>query len=133
VEPYVVTADLYSEPPHVGRGGWSWYTGSAAWMYRLVIESLLGLERLPAALKFAPLLPDTWRGFSLAYRYRNTLYRITLRRTAGPAVQAILIDSQAIDGDTIALVDDGREHHVEVSVAGAIGMDRPEPAMFADR
>jgi cellobiose phosphorylase len=124
VEPYVVTADLYSEPPHAGRGGWSWYTGSAAWMYRLVIESLLGLERQPAALRIAPRLPVAWPGFSLDYRYRNTVYRITLRRSKAGEQPSMRVDAAEISGDTIALVDDGQVHQVEVAVPGDIGNDR---------
>jgi cellobiose phosphorylase len=133
VEPYVVTADLYSEAPHAGRGGWSWYTGSAAWMYRLVIESLLGLERQPTALKFAPRLPESWDGFTMDYRYRNTVYRITLRRSTGDERPLIRVDSAQIDGDTIALVDDGQVHHVEVAVKGDIGKDRRASAASSDR
>ena len=133
VEPYVVTADLYSEPPHAGRGGWSWYTGSAAWMYRLVIESLLGLERQTAALKFAPRLPESWPGFSLDYRYRNTVYRITLRQSTGDEGRSIRVDSGVIDGDTIALVDDGKSHDVELTLPAAIGVDRPPSETSSDR
>jgi cellobiose phosphorylase len=125
VEPYVVTADVYSEPPHTGRGGWSWYTGSAAWMYRLVIESLLGMERLPDSLKFAPRIPDSWRGFSLDYRYRSATYRIVIGRTTADALPAIAVDGNTIDGDTVKLVDDGRDHEVNISLAAAIGDDRP--------
>ncbi|MEO5813315.1 MAG: glucoamylase family protein, partial [Rhodanobacter sp.] len=70
VEPYVVSADVYAVAPHVGRGGWSWYTGSAGWMYRLMVESLLGLHLEAARLRFAPVLPTEWEGFELDYRYR---------------------------------------------------------------
>jgi cyclic beta-1,2-glucan synthetase len=133
VEPYVVTADLYSEPPHAGRGGWSWYTGSAAWMYRLVIESLLGLERQAAALKCAPRLPESWQGFSLDYRYRSTVYRITVRRSKGDERPSVRVDAAEILGDTIALIDDGQVHQVEVAVPGDIGKDRRVTGKSSDR
>src|SRR5665811_1486439 len=74
VEPYVVAADVYAVSPHIGRGGWTWYTGSAAWMYRLILESLLGLRLEVDKLSFFPCLPDEWRFFKLHYRYRDTFY-----------------------------------------------------------
>jgi cellobiose phosphorylase len=72
VEPDVVAAEVYALTPHTGRGGWTWYTGSAAWMYRLVVESLLGLRLEAERLRFAPCLPSHWNGFTLRYRYRET-------------------------------------------------------------
>src|SRR3546814_11352668 len=84
-EPYVVSADVYAVAPHTGRGGWSWYTGSAGWMYRLIVESLLGLRLEAGKLRFAPVLPPEWDGFRMDYRHRDTLYRIDLRQSApGP-------------------------------------------------
>ena len=72
VEPYVVAADVYALAPHTGRGGWTWYTGSAGWMYRLVVESLLGLNLEVDRLRFAPCLPPEWNELALHYRYRET-------------------------------------------------------------
>jgi len=87
VEPYVVAADVYAVAPHTGRGGWTWYTGSAGWLYRLIMESLLGLrlsaDPHSARLHFKPCLPDDWQGFQLHYRYRDTLYHITVRQSSG--------------------------------------------------
>ena len=106
VEPYVMAADVYAAAPHTGRGGWTWYTGSAGWMYRLAVESLLGLEREGDKLRLAPCLPAHWPGFKLRYRYGETLYHITVVRGEtgglGPTEHVI------------SLVDDRREHHVEV-------------------
>ncbi len=78
VEPYVVAADVYAVSPHTGRGGWSWYTGSAGWMYRLVMESLLGMKRETDRLRFTPCVPESWGSFKVRYRYRETTYHITV-------------------------------------------------------
>ena len=86
VEPYVVAADVYGSPPHVGRGGWTWYTGSAGWLYRLIVESLLGLRLDVDKLRFKPCLPPHWQSFKLHYRYRRTTYHIVV--TQRPATGA---------------------------------------------
>ena len=75
VEPYVVAADVYSVPPHTGRGGWTWYTGSAGWMYRLITETFLGLEIFVDELRFTPRLPAEWKTFKTHYRFRETVYQ----------------------------------------------------------
>ncbi|WP_308632657.1 GH36-type glycosyl hydrolase domain-containing protein [Massilia sp. YIM B02763] len=113
-EPYVMTADIYAVAPHVGRGGWSWYTGSAGWMYRLIVESLLGVERSGERLTLAPQLPRAWPGFTLHYRYGDTPYTIAVTRSSEPG---LVVDGVAQDGDAIVLVDDGRPHSVELRVA----------------
>jgi cellobiose phosphorylase len=119
VEPYVVAADVYGVAPHVGRGGWSWYTGSASWMYRLILESLLGLRLEVDTLHVAPCLPADWDGFKLSYRYRETLYRIAVAKSGdGEGGTRITLDGIAQDAPGIPLVDDGREHRVEVVVQG---------------
>ena len=76
VEPYVVAADVYSEPPHVGRGGWTWYTGSAAWMYRAGLEWILGCRLRGATLLLNPCIPRNWPGFEVTLRYRSSRYEI---------------------------------------------------------
>ena len=81
VEPYVVAADVYAVSPHTGRGGWTWYTGSAGWMYRLIVESLLGLRLEGDTLRFVPCLPLEWKTFKVHYRYRETIYHITVLQT----------------------------------------------------
>jgi cyclic beta-1,2-glucan synthetase len=122
VEPYVVAADVYSMPPHTGRGGWSWYTGSAGWMYRLVIESLLGLRlRITdegATLAIAPCLPPHWKAFSVDYRFRESTYRIDIEVSVERgSIPAIELDGCPLQGDALALVDDGRAHAVRVRTA----------------
>ncbi len=76
VEPYVVAADVYSISLHKGRGGWTWYTGSAGWMYQLITGSLLGLIREGGSLRFAPCIPPGWESFSVDYRFGEAVYHI---------------------------------------------------------
>ncbi len=122
VEPYVVAADVYAVAPHTGRGGWTWYTGSAGWLYRLIVESLLGLRLEVDTLHFAPCLPVDWPGFKLRYRYRETTYAISITQTAG-ATGAMQVTVDGVDqpDPVIPLVDDRREHTVEVRLSnGAV-------------
>ena len=121
VEPYVVAADVYGVEPHVGRGGWTWYTGSAGWMYRLIIESLLGLtlrfEDGQPRLYVEPLLPEGWDGFGFTYRHRDTHHHVRVRRRgAGTAVRAVRVDGTLERDRFLRLRDDGRPHEVEVDV-----------------
>lgn len=118
VEPYVVAADVYAVAPHTGLGGWTWYTGSAAWMYRLIVESLLGFSLLDNAITFAPNLPQDWPEFQFRYCYRKTFYQIRVVRNAtgkaGSRVTQIRLDGRALEGDSLHLQDDLLEHEVEV-------------------
>ena len=118
VEPYVVAADVYALSPHIGRGGWTWYTGSAGWLYRLIVESLLGLRLEVDKLRIAPCLPADWETLRVDYRYRQTVYHITMtqmRSNDDTGMQAgIVVDGIAQSGMDIPLVDDGTEHAVEV-------------------
>ncbi|MFH0780806.1 MAG: glucoamylase family protein [Pseudomonadota bacterium] len=117
VEPYVVAADVYALAPHTGRGGWTWYTGSAAWMYRLIIESLLGLRLDIDKLHFTPCLPPEWDGFKLHYRYRETVYHISVRQLSTDAgVVHVWVDGREQLDLSIPLVDDHKEHMVEVRI-----------------
>ena len=121
VEPYVVAADVYAVAPHTGRGGWSWYTGSAGWMYRLVVESLLGLRLEVDKLHFAPCLPADWPGFKIHYRYRETLYHINVLQTRATdggqrGEPGVTVDDVIQTGNVILLIDDRQEHSVEVRV-----------------
>ncbi|MEO8675191.1 MAG: glucoamylase family protein, partial [Casimicrobiaceae bacterium] len=122
VEPYVVAADVYAMAPHTGRGGWSWYTGSAGWMYRLILESLLGIELAAGALRVAPCLPADWKTFKVHYRFRETMYHITVTQ-AEPAdlAPSVRVDGELQSGNTIPLIDDGLEHAVEVVARAADG------------
>jgi cyclic beta-1,2-glucan synthetase len=122
VEPYVVAADVYAAAPHTGRGGWTWYTGSAAWMYRLVVESLLGLRLDVDRLRFAPCLPADWKGFKMSYRHRGTVYRIDVLQTpAGSGEMRVSVDGIEQHDRTIPLVDDYNEHWVEVRIPATAG------------
>ena len=117
VEPYVVAADVYAFPPHTGRGGWTWYTGSAGWMYRLIVESLLGLRLETDKLSFAPCIPADWETFKIHYRYRETIYHITVLQTrAGKGGTRVIVDGVERDDQAIPLVDDLQEHSVEVRI-----------------
>jgi cellobiose phosphorylase len=118
VEPYVVAADVYAVAPHTGRGGWTWYTGSAGWMYRLLIETLLGLNREGDQLRLTPRLPQAWTTVTLHYRYRQTQYHLTLTRLAAglPGAGQLSLDGQVLAGNTIPLQDDRRDHAVEMTI-----------------
>jgi cellobiose phosphorylase len=117
VEPYVVAADVYALPPHTGRGGWTWYTGSAGWMYRLIVESLLGLRLETDKLSFAPCLPADWETFKIHYRYRETIYHITVLQTrTEDGGTRVIVDGVERDDQAIPLVDDLQEHSVEVRI-----------------
>jgi cellobiose phosphorylase len=117
VEPYVVAADVYALSPHTGRGGWTWYTGSAGWMYRLITESLLGLRLEVDTLRFAPCLPVDWEGFTVHYRYRETVYHIAVLQTVCErGGMGVTLDGVEKDDKAIVLVDDRQEHSVVVRV-----------------
>jgi cellobiose phosphorylase len=132
-EPYVMCADIYAAPPHRGRGGWSWYTGAAGWMYQLVTETLLGLHLEVDKLRLVPLMPKEWTSYKIHYRYRETFYHITVARPDGgggasgrEAAQSERVTRVRLDGGDldqtgplqgiIPLTDDRRDHHVEVEV-----------------
>ena len=124
VEPYVIAADVYALPPHTGRGGWSWYTGSAGWMYRLIVESLLGLTLEKDCLRFTPCLPVGWTAFTMRYRYRETHYDIAIRQTLARPGEKIDASSVEVDGvmqtdGCVHLVDDRAAHHVLIDVHAA--------------
>ncbi|MBZ5521256.1 MAG: cyclic beta 1-2 glucan synthetase [Acidobacteriia bacterium] len=116
VEPYVMAADIYAVAPHTGRGGWTWYTGSAGWMYRLIVESLLGLRLEADKLHFAPCFPAEWTGFKVHYRFRETVYHITITQSPGHAGEAnVVMDGALREGKTVQLVNDLQEHFVELT------------------
>jgi cellobiose phosphorylase len=117
VEPYVVAADVYALSPHIGRGGWTWYTGSAGWMYRLIVESLLGLRLEADKLFIEPCLPADWVTSKVNYRYRETVYLITLTRSIGDKTKlTIVLDGAACQDNFIPLSDDHKEHLAEVNL-----------------
>jgi cellobiose phosphorylase len=120
VEPYVVAADVYAVAPHTGRGGWTWYSGSAGWMYRLLIETLMGVNRAGDQLRLTPRLPKSWNTCKIHYRYRQTVYHITITRLDAGAAggDQLLLDGEALAVGFISLVDDRREHFVELKILG---------------
>ena len=122
VEPYVVAADVYALSPHNGRGGWTWYTGSAGWMYRLIVESLLGLRLEVDKLRFAPCLPADWKKFKVYYRYCETVYEIdVLQQLAEIGETSVTVDGVEQDDKAIPLVNDRRKHFVEMVIRSAGG------------
>jgi cyclic beta-1,2-glucan synthetase len=116
VEPYVAAADVYAVPPHTGRGGWTWYTGSAGWMYRVAVESILGLRVEGASLRVDPCIPRPWPGFRIVYRHGASVYRVEVENPSSicRGIAAVELDGAALDGIDVPLVDDGREHVVRV-------------------
>lgn len=121
VEPYVVAADVYAADGHVGRGGWTWYTGSASWMYRVGLETILGFVKQGEMLAIRPCVPRAWEEYVIQYRYGRSVYVIVVRMaddvTTGAA--AISVDGRSVDGPAIPLLDDGTQHDVIVRVPRA--------------
>jgi cyclic beta-1,2-glucan synthetase len=115
VEPYVMCADIYSAPAHIGRGGWTWYTGSAAWMYRAGIEAILGVNLHGTTLKVTPAIPRTWGGFEFTFKFGSSRYRVEVENRRGGIVQSTL-DGQDLPAGVseFKLVDDGRYHYAKL-------------------
>ncbi|HJR63517.1 MAG TPA: glucoamylase family protein [Gemmatimonadaceae bacterium] len=116
VEPYVVAADVYSAAGHLGRGGWTWYTGSASWMYRVGLENILGFRKRGETLEVRPCVPSDWPGYEMVYRYRRTAYTITIENphAASDGGLEMTLDGRLLDTPTLPLTDDGEEHVVVV-------------------
>jgi cyclic beta-1,2-glucan synthetase len=116
VEPYVVAADVYGVPPHVGRGGWTWYTGSAAWLYRAALETILGFTQTGDKLTFDPRIPHQWTGFQIEYKHRSTTYRCQVENPNGveQGVREVWLDGVIRPEGTIPLLNDGGSHEVRV-------------------
>jgi cyclic beta-1,2-glucan synthetase len=117
VEPYVVAADVYTAKGHLGRGGWTWYTGSASWMYRTALEAILGFQQRGEVLHIEPCIPASWKEFTVEYRFRSSTYVIRVENPDG--LQRGLIELK-VDGrmveKAISLVDDGKTHNVTASM-----------------
>ncbi|WP_198411256.1 GH36-type glycosyl hydrolase domain-containing protein [Marinimicrobium alkaliphilum] len=118
VEPYVMCADIYGVSPHIGRGGWTWYTGAAGWMYRLTVETLLGLQLEGAHLRIVPCIPASWHSYKIHYRFRDTLYHITVKRTGKTSghVNRVAVDGTECPDQRIPMIDDRQEHVVEIEL-----------------
>jgi len=119
-EPYVVAADVYGVAPHIGRGGWSWYTGSAGLFYRLIIESLLGITREANQLHIKPCIPKEWPNYTINYRAGETLYRIEITQNEN-AKNELKLDGVLQTGNSFAIVEDGQEHLVEMGMSNNKG------------
>jgi cellobiose phosphorylase len=118
VEPYVACADVYGAPPHTGRGGWTWYTGSASWLYRVAIETILGFQLRGDTLRLEPCIPPSWPGFELKYRHGSATYRIVVDNSGGTGsgVRSVELDGQRLPNDTVPLSNDGKTHNVRVQM-----------------
>jgi cellobiose phosphorylase len=116
VEPYVIAADVYGVEPHLGRGGWTWYTGSSGWMYRLGIEAILGLQRTRRGLRLDPRIPRAWPGYTITYRYGRSTVEIRVENPegVGQGIKEMTLDGQRQNDAEIPLEDDGRLHHLHV-------------------
>lgn len=117
-EPYVLASDVYARAPHMGRGGWTWYTGSAGWMYQFIVESLLGVTLAEDQMDVAPCVPADWTSFEVSYRYRRTPYHITVLPHYTDGKPGMTIDGIERPGQAIPLVDDHRPHSVEIRIQG---------------
>jgi cyclic beta-1,2-glucan synthetase len=119
-EPYVMAGDVYARSPHAGRGGWSWYTGSAGWMYRAGVESILGLRRRGTTFIIDPCIPSAWPEYRISWRFLDTRYEITVtnpaRRCHG--VAEATLDGASVDARAIPLANDGKTHDVQVVLGG---------------
>lgn len=113
-EPYVVAADVYSAPPHVGRGGWTWYTGAAGWLFRVCCENILGLKRRGNVLTVEPCIPGKWQEYTLEYRFGESLYVIRVLNPQGISRGVKKIETQGVVSRDIELVDDGQVHEITV-------------------
>ncbi len=118
VEPYVVAADVYTAEGHMGRGGWTWYTGSASWMYRIALESILGFELRGNTLTMNPCIPAEWDGFSIQYRHGSSQYSIEVKNPnhVESGVRGTTVDGVAVVNNGVQLVDDGATHAVVVTM-----------------
>ena len=119
-EPYVIAADVYSVGRQIGRGGWTWYTGSASWMYRVGLEAILGFRKVGTNLFLNPCIPRDWPEFTVKYRHGRSEYVITVTNAnhVSRGVGVVTLDGSELDGVAIPLKDDGRRHEVLVRLTG---------------
>jgi cyclic beta-1,2-glucan synthetase len=129
VEPYVAVGDVYAVPPHTGRGGWTWYTGSAGWMYRAGLESILGFKLRGERLQIDPCVPRWWRDFEITYRRGRTTYHIKVENPHGLSrgVASVELDGATQSDDEVPLSDDGQTHEVRVVLG-----EKPAPPERVD-
>jgi len=122
-EPYVVAADVYAHPAHAGRGGWTWYTGSASWMYRSGLEAILGISRRGSVLALDPCIPFAWPGFSVVLTFGKTRYEITVEnpQSRSRGISEAELDGATVEARAIPFVDDGATHRVRVVIGEPAG------------
>jgi cyclic beta-1,2-glucan synthetase len=122
-EPYVVAADIYAHPMHVGRGGWTWYTGSAGWMYQAAINELLGLRRHGQTFSMDPCVPAMWPSYTVDWRYGRSLYRISVQNPEHRyrGVRTAELDNVRVDARAMPLHDDGETHVVNIVMGTGSG------------
>jgi cellobiose phosphorylase len=127
VEPYVAAADVYGVAPHTGRGGWTWYTGSAAWMYRVALESILGFELRRGRVRIRPCIPADWPEFEITFRYGAATYKFSYRNGANIRQPRVWFDGDRHTGDEILLVDEPLAHEILIDCSDG----QPEPSPVA--
>ena len=122
-EPYVLDGDVYARHPHAGRGGWSWYTGSAGWLYRAGLESILGLRARGDRFMIDPCVPSSWQKFEITWRHGASTYDIAITNPdrVWRGVVRVELDGQVVDFKAIPLVDDGKQHLVQVRMGHTYG------------
>lgn len=118
VEPYVVSADVYGAHPHIGRGGWSWYTGAASWFYRVALEAILGFRQQGRFVRFEPCVPPSWAAYEITYRYGSATYRVRFDNAGGigRGVLSVTLDGEPAANKSVPLADDARTHDVHVII-----------------
>jgi cyclic beta-1,2-glucan synthetase len=132
VEPYVAVGDVYAVPPHTGRGGWTWYTGSAGWMYRAGLESILGFKLQKDRLEMDPCIPRWWRDFEILYRRGRAVYRIRVENPLGVSRGVVNVEVDGVAQEAITLVDDEKTHNVRVVMGEQVRHEETsEPAQQA--
>jgi cyclic beta-1,2-glucan synthetase len=133
-EPYVLAGDVFAHPSHAGRAGWTWYTGSAGWLYRAGLESVLGFRRRGATLVIDPCIPAAWPAYSIVWRFGASRYVIDVvnpeRRSRG--VASAVLDGASVDPGTIPLSDDGDLHHLKITL-GPESPETPDPTRIPPR
>jgi cyclic beta-1,2-glucan synthetase len=130
VEPYAVAADVYAHPMHVGRGGWTWYTGSAGWMYQAAVQALLGLRRTGANMSINPCIPTGWPEYSLVWNVGRSRYRVVVTNPdhVSHGIAGAQLDGVDVDHEAIPLLDDGADHEVSVVLGSGSGLRRGQEA-----
>ncbi len=112
VEPYVVAADVYTAEGHLGRGGWTWYTGSASWLYRVGLEEILGFTKSGDTISMKPCIPSSWPGFEVDYRFGSSVYSIIVENPSGLETGVVSFSIDGVTAETVDLFDDGTAHRV---------------------